>query len=104
MTSHEHEPMLPRVEEADLLLLVFDEITDPVHSQRWKELAASNPVLANELLKVTLARAREISDSNPLEVQKFAVDTVTFALKALETALKRLRDANDGVVVEDQQP
>ncbi|HET6747380.1 MAG TPA: hypothetical protein VFH06_04720 [Candidatus Saccharimonadales bacterium] len=89
MTSPEHEPLLPRVEEDDLLSLVIEDITDPTHERHWKEFAAQNPHLAAELLKRTFARTRDITDSNRSEVQKFALDTVTFAMRAMEQAAKR---------------
>jgi hypothetical protein len=100
MTSPEHEPLLPRVEEADLLSLVFEDVTDPTHERRWKEFAATNPHLAAEILKQTFIRSRDLGDASQLEIQKFAIDTVTFVVRAMEQATRRLiaSDGAGGVV------
>jgi hypothetical protein len=88
MASHNHEPMLPKVEESDLLGLVVEEVIDPKHSGWWKELAADNPVLAQQIIKRAYFDSQE-SGASSLEIQKIIIDSVAFAIRALKAAAER---------------
>lgn len=91
MTPPERETRtLPQVEEADLLSLIFKDVTDPLHRERWHHFATSQPVLAREVLR----RAYDASHAggehlSPLDAQKHNIDAVTFAVAALESAVRR---------------
>jgi hypothetical protein len=85
MTSPEREYSLPRVEEDDLLNLVFEDITDPVHKERWQAFASSNPALTREVLKRAYVAAR-----GNMELQKIILDAIAYAYAALAAAAIRL--------------
>jgi hypothetical protein len=85
MASPEHEFLLPRVEESDLLNHVFEDVTDPTHKQRWLDFAHSNGLLAQEVLK----RIYIASGADP-EMQKRFLDEITYVYTALATAALRL--------------
>jgi hypothetical protein len=89
MASHNHEPMLPKVEESDLLGLVVEEVIDPQHVEWWKELARDNPVLAQQIIKRAYFDTQNIAGSSSLELQRLIIDNVSFAVRALKTAAER---------------
>lgn len=106
MPSPEHESFLPRVEEADLLALVFEDVVDPGHHLRWQRFASANPRLAGEVLKRAFAGARDTFGLGLLERQKVIMDIATFVVQALEQATiriaiekaQRFSDGDDGEV------
>jgi len=89
MAVPEHNSPLPRVEETDLLNLMFEEIVDPSHSRRWRDLATSNPILARELLRYAHHSIRELQAPHSRECEALIISAVTFALCALEHAAIR---------------
>lgn len=94
MESPNRETRLPPVEESDLLLLMFDDITDADHVTRWKQFAAAHPVLAREVVQRAYIASRDDKlRASPFEIQRKIIDAVTFAVAALEIAVKRSRDA-----------
>jgi len=104
MVSSERESLLPRVAESDLLCLVFDDVTDKTHRERWQAFAGSNRVLAREILM----RAHSVSGANP-DIQKKILDEVTYIYAALAVAALRLSgEVQPSIVVGDddeyQQP
>jgi hypothetical protein len=103
--KHDNSPSLPRVEEADLLEILPEDITDPGHEERWSQFSANHPVLAREIL----ARAARMTSPclNPAqnaEVAKKAIDMTTFAIAALEAACQRQSTSVGGDADEDRQP
>lgn len=111
MTLPEHESFLPKVEEDDLLELVFEEVTSSDHYARWLALRTTNPTLAREILKRAALEAYLIDKKNitTLELQKMIIDHVSFAVAALTQAAKRHNKlepsvTNADVDDEDQQP
>lgn len=114
MTTPEYESFLPRVESVDILSLVFEDVTDTNHTERWLRFAKAHPVLAAELLGRTLIEARESTqfDEHTGDLQKRMMENVVFAINALELAARRTRDGepneelellSGGVDDEDQQ-
>jgi hypothetical protein len=103
MASAEHEFLLPRVEEPDLLSLVFEDVTDPAHIERWQTFARTNATLAREVL----ARVHATSRSNP-DMQKKIIDELTYLYAALAAAALRLSNGRAPATVGDggegQQP
>lgn len=86
MTNQRGETVLPRVEEADIAFVLFEDIIEPTHQQRWERLAHTNPELAFEILK----RAKDMAATqNEYDLKKDAIDLTTFVVAALERALKR---------------
>lgn len=85
MVSIEHESSLPRVAESDLLLHVFEDVTDPTHKVRLRAFSRSNGILAREVLK----RAYIVSGGNP-ELQKIILDEITYVYATLAAAALRL--------------
>lgn len=102
MTSPEHESFLPRVEPPDLLELVFDDITDPSHDQRWADFYRGNRTLAREILKRISVRAQfdEASLEERAQLNRAVTEAVSYVTAALEAAAKRQREvqstADDG--------
>lgn len=84
--SESSESSLPRVEDTDILSLVFPEIIDPQYREHWEELASTNPRLARALLE----RAYIESGGKPDE-QKRLLDMAIFTTEALRAALLRLQ-------------
>jgi pyrroloquinoline quinone (PQQ) biosynthesis protein C len=114
MTTPEYESFLPRVESDDILSLVFEDVTDTNHTERWLRFAKAHPVLAAEILGRTLIESRESVqyDKHTGDLQKRMMENVIFAVNALEMAAERLRGGvssrdleklSDGVDDEDQQ-
>ena len=89
MSSPNHEPKLPKVEESDLLGLVVEEVIDPGHQGWWEEFARDNPVLAHQILKRAYYSTQSIDDLSSLEVQRRIIDNVSFAIRALKLAAER---------------
>lgn len=88
MKEHMDESFLPHVDEADLAQILFEDITDPTHRERWRHHSRTNPVLTREILnRAYIVNASELN--NPLAVTKRIIDSVTFALSAIEAAAKR---------------
>ncbi|MDN5274323.1 MAG: hypothetical protein JWP06_224 [Candidatus Saccharibacteria bacterium] len=85
MVSAEHESLLPRVVESDLLNYVFEDVADPTHNDRWQAFAKSNAVLAREVL----LRVHIVSGANP-DLQKKIIDEITYVYNALAAAALRL--------------
>jgi hypothetical protein len=92
MASHNHEPMLPKVEESDLLGLVVEEVIDPKHAGWWKELALDNPLLAQQIIKRAYFDTQDKEGTSSLELQKIIIDSVTFAIRALKAAAERQKN------------
>jgi hypothetical protein len=88
MATHNREPMLPKVEESDLLGLVVEEVIDPRHINWWKELATENPVLAQQIIKRAYFDTQE-GNASSLEIQRIVIDSVAFAVRALRAAAER---------------
>ena len=86
----EHKSLLPRVEEEDLLDLIFEDVVEPSHQERWGRIASANSRLAREVLKRSAIAARE--ERNEPERQKAIIDILTFAIEALERAAIRTSD------------
>jgi hypothetical protein len=97
MVSDDYESFLPRVEESDLLSLVFEDVTDPQHRERWRSFAKTNPRLATEVLKLGYV-ASYTEQASSQEFQKTVVDIVSFVISALETAAKRLKDKEEPLI------
>jgi hypothetical protein len=89
MDSHNHEPMLPKVEESDLLGLVVEEVIDPQHRVWWKEFASDNQLLAQQVLKRAYFDTQNIDGLTSLELQRIIVDNISFAIRALKAAAVR---------------
>ncbi len=94
MASHNHEPMLPKVEESDLLGLVVEEVIDPKHVGWWKEFAGDNPLLAQQIIKRSFFDTQDLEGATSLEIQKIIIDSITFAMRALKAAALRRADGN----------
>jgi hypothetical protein len=93
MKEHMDESFLPRVDETDLAQILFEDITDPTHRERWRHHSRLNPTLAREILnRAYVMDVRQLQ--NPLEVTKLIIDSVTFALSAIEAATKRTHTEN----------
>jgi hypothetical protein len=85
-------PGLPKVEERDLLDLVFDDLLDPHSLGRWKSFADTNPELAREIIIRSIQDIRQMPEHpSGAEIRKFGIDLVTFAMAALEKAHSRER-------------
>lgn len=89
MSSPNREPMLPKVEESDLLGLVVEEVIDPGHRGWWEEFAAENPILARQILKRAYYDTQDSDHASSLEVQRRIIDNVSFAIRALKLAAER---------------
>lgn len=89
MASYNHEPMLPKVEESDLLGLVVEEVIDPDHKEWWKEFARENSVLAQQAIKRAYFDTQNIDGLSSLELQRIIIDSVSFAIRALKIAAER---------------
>lgn len=90
MASHNREPMLPKVEESDLLGLVVEEVVDPRHVDWWKEFARDNPLLARQVIKRAYFDTQDVGEASSLEVQRRIIDNVSFAIRALKAAAERI--------------
>jgi hypothetical protein len=67
MKEHMDESFLPRVDETDLAQILFEDITDPTHRERWRHHSRLNPTLAREILnRAYVMDVRQLQ--NPLEV------------------------------------
>jgi hypothetical protein len=106
MTDSDFESRLPRVDNTDLSEALFDRITDESHKKQWEHFARTNPILAREIL--VRAKTEASLDRNNLDITKRVIDSVSFAVAALELASKRKaassENTNDGDGVEDPQP
>lgn len=87
MAEQKDQSFLPKVDESDLAQILFEDITDPTHKERWQRLATTNPELAREILRRAYMYTQHVE--NPGETTKYIIDNVTFALSALEVALRR---------------
>lgn len=95
MVSPNREPRLPRVEESDLLGLVFEEVIDPAHAEWWKEFAGENPLLARQVLKRAYFDSHDTDGISSLEIQRRLIDIVSFAMRALKSAAERVRSEQE---------
>ena len=75
---------LPRVEQTDILSMVFEEVIDNKHEGRWRRFADENPELASEILKQAY-----IMTGGNAEHQKVVTDIASFVVEAMRTALER---------------
>lgn len=96
MASSEHEFLLPRVAESDLLNLVFEDVIDPTHKKRWLAFAQSNKVLAREVLM----RVHVASEGDP-DRQKKMLDEITYVYAALAETALRLSTGRSAIIVGD---
>ena len=99
MTSREHERMLPKVEESDLLSLVVEEVIDPGHANWWQEFATENPVLARQILKRAYYDTLDINGASSLDAQRRIIDNVSFAVRALKMAAERNQLAKEAAAI-----
>lgn len=111
MEKPDQQSPLPKVEQDDILFLVFDDVTSTDHAERWEEFATSHPVLALELrARITIeAKSSEQYDKNSEDIRIRMMSIAVFAVNALEQAARR-SDAerlhiitNVGADDEDQQ-
>lgn len=81
------ESYLPQVNDEDFAAIWLEDIIDPTHLARWHRFAYTNPKLMREIL----ARADHLAHTvnSRFEIDKGAIDIVTFALDALEKARRR---------------
>ena len=99
MTDASSESSLPRVDNTDIASVLLDDILDPSHRGRYEHFANENPDLIREISRRAYIEAYEkIHQDNPLsliDLQKMVIDSVTFALSALEIASIRHRDKEE---------
>lgn len=81
------EPVLPKVNEDDLAQILFEDITDPTHTERWHHLVETNTDFARVLLEK--ARNAVYEEDTNVDLTKRLIDVVTFAVSAIEAALVR---------------
>lgn len=100
---------MPRVEKPDLLGLVFDDITDPSHEQRWANFYRDHPALAREVLKRISIRSQFgcLSIEERTRFNRAITEEVSYIAAAFEAAAKRKKGdlhatAYDGVDDEAQ--
>jgi hypothetical protein len=101
---------LPEVEQDDILYLMFDDVTNTDHSERWENFANNHPILAAELrARITNeAKASAEYDKNSEDIRIRMMNTIVFAVNALEQAGRRIKDlqvkttTNGDVAGEDQ--
>jgi hypothetical protein len=90
MISSSHESSLPVVAADDILLLLYDDITNNDHSERWRRFAQTQPTLALEVLKRAYVASHKVEKRiSAAESQKNMIDLVSFVINALEVALAR---------------
>lgn len=91
MTTPEYESFLPEVEKIDIRYLIFDDVTNTDHSERWDTFASIHPVLAAELrARITIeAKASAEYDENREDIRIRMMRVVVFAVNALEQAGRR---------------
>lgn len=99
MSELHGEYNLPRVDDVDLARIWPEDITDPTHAQRWERFAANNPIIAREVLERARILSCDAHDEHSIAAR--AINLVTFAAEALETAGEREKaekkfDVNDG--------
>lgn len=113
MEESDYTSLLPKVEQSDLLTLVLEETQDPQQTERWKHLAATNPILAREVMKRCFIETRQLvttsGEIRHLELQRIAKQVAIYALTALEAAAERIQkearppttsgDADDAVPI-----
>ena len=80
--SHHDDTRLPAITETDWLELVFEDVVDPEHRQRWERLASDNPVFARELA----AYAYHEAHGSPGAI-KASIDTALWAMETIRNAL-----------------
>lgn len=90
--SSPEEPILPQVEEADLAQILYEDITDALHIKRWAHFKETYPALALIVLERSADAARD--PATPAEVSQRIINTVTFVVSALETAVRRTRSSH----------
>lgn len=99
MIESSGESFLLHVEEDDIAQVLFEDIIDPSHNARYEHFARTNPKLIQEIMRRAGIAARNTigdqSQKTTIEVQKIIIDSVTFALSALEVAVKR-QNSNGG--------
>ena len=102
------EIYLPYVSDSDISAALYEDITDPTHRNRLDYFTNLNPDLVHEISRRayitahTILREEDRELISTLRLQKAIVDTVTFALDALEKSLKRkYTSATDDVFYED---
>lgn len=83
----EADAHLPKVDEIDIGIVRLEEILDPEQYSRWKDFATEQPVLAYEILR--RARFTDRGFRREPEIAQYIINTTTFAIKAIETALQR---------------
>lgn len=100
MTELFPEPFLPKVTKADLDSLLYEHITDPAHRKRWLHLVSSNPTLAYDIMQQAYDRIHDTTGD--IAHVKVVIDAVTYAVSALEAAVKRQQAS--GGAVDDASP
>ncbi len=101
MRNHEYESDLPQVDDTDLSLILFEDITDPTHKARFERFAHGNPVLAREITRRAHIDSRMASGS--IEIDSAIINAVSLAIDALDMAAKRESGASDVVFDEGQR-
>lgn len=95
MTEYDATSPLPRIQDEDLGIALFEEFIDPTHRARFDHLARTNPKLIREISRRAYVDAYTSSEEgdqkliSTLDLQKIILDNVTFALSVLEHSIKR---------------
>lgn len=83
-----NEDRLPAVHEADWLSLVFHDVVDPEHTERWKRFARSEPEFARELA----IHAYHEANGN-LSATRAAIGTALWTIETIQNSLARQQEA-----------
>lgn len=91
MEKQGNQSHLPKVEQDDILSLVSEEVSDKNHEKRWDHFTKTNPLLSDEILMRSHTEAKQSAhfDENYIQFQTRIMNTVTFALRAMEVANQR---------------
>ena len=101
MADHENASDLPQVDDSDLSLILYEDITDPTHKARFERFAHSNPILAREIIRRAHLDSRIVSGS--VEIDSAIINAVSLAIDALESAARRQHEASGAVFDEDRR-
>ena len=93
MKRPDYTSQLPKVEQPDLLALVFEETQDPQQNERWRRFAATNPILAREVISRCNAETKHLAtgEVRHFELQRIAKQVAVYAIAALEEAAARIQ-------------
>jgi hypothetical protein len=95
MSEQGRHSRLPQVGETDLNTVLFEDVTDATHAERWDKALTDQPALTNEILK----RAWELSRraNSPHDICRGAIDLGSYVITALELAAERVATVGDDV-------